>query len=267
MATPAPRRLADQAGPLTRAVGTVRAAFALLTRLPVASTDEASSGAAAFPIVGAVVGLGGAVPLVLAGASQPVLASLLAVAVMAVLTGVLHLDGLSDTADALVAPYPAAGERARKDPGVGAGGVAALVLVLAMEVSALAGLTSAGGGWLAGAALVVAATIARTLPVLAVQLAPGRVPPDGFAGWFARRVGPLDGIVALVLAASITAVVAFAAGSTVVALGGAAGAIAGLVIAGAIVSLRGQLDGDGLGAIVELTVAAALTAAALAASS
>ena len=38
-----------------------------------------------------------------------------------------------------------------------------------------------------------------------------------------------------------------------------------VVIAGAIVSLRGQLDGDGLGAIVELTLAAALTAAALAA--
>jgi hypothetical protein len=51
----------------------------------------------------------------------------------------------------------------------------------------------------------------------------------------------------------------------VVALGGAVGVIAGLVVAGAIVSLRGQLDGDGLGAIVELTFAAALIAMALAA--
>jgi cobalamin synthase len=127
--------------------------------------------------------------------------------------------------------------------------------VLANEVAALAGLASSGGGWIAGATLVVAATVARTLPVLAVQLAPGRVPPDGFGGWFARRVGQVDGVVALVLAASITAVVALAAGSVAVAIGGAVGAIAGLAIAGAIVSLRGQLDGDGLGAIVELTLA------------
>jgi adenosylcobinamide-GDP ribazoletransferase len=246
-------------------VGTVRAAFALLTRLPVSSGDEASSGAAAFPLVGAVVGVVGAVPLALAGTAQPVLASLLAIAAMAVLTGVFHLDGLADTADALVAPYPAAAERARKDPAVGPGGVAALALVLATEVVALAGLASGGGGWLAGAALIVAATVARTVPVIAVLLAPGRVPPDGFSGWFARRVGHVDGVVAVVLAGALTAVVALAAGSVVVALGGAVGGIAGLVVAGAIVSLRGQLDGDGLGAIVELTFAAALIAMALAA--
>jgi adenosylcobinamide-GDP ribazoletransferase len=172
---------------------------------------------------------------------------------------------LADTADALVAPYPAAAERARKDPAVGPGGVAALALVLATEVVALAGLASGGGGWLAGAALIVAATVARTVPVIAVLLAPGRVPPDGFSGWFARRVGHVDGVVAVVLAGALTAVVALAAGSVVVALGGAVGVIAGLVVAGAIVSLRGQLDGDGLGAIVELTFAAALIAMALAA--
>lgn len=263
MATPAPTRLAETAGLLTRTVGTVRAAFALLTRLPVSSPDEASSGAAAFPLVGAVVGLAGAVPLVVLGSSQPVLTSLLAIAVMAVLTGVLHLDGLADTADALAAPYAAAGERARKDPAVGPGGVAALILVLATEVAALAGIASSAGGWLAGAALVVGATVARTLPVLAVQIAPGLVPADGFAGWFARGVGRFDGVVALVLGVAITMIVALAAGSVVVVVSGAVGAIAGCAIAVLIVSLRGQLDGDGLGAIVELTLAAALTAAAL----
>ena len=107
--------------------------------------------------------------------------------------------------------------------------------------------------------------MARTIPVLAVQIVPGRVPDDGFAGWFARRVGPLDGVVAVLLAATITAVAALAVGSTVVAFGGAIGAVAGLAIAAVVVTLRGQLDGDGLGAIVELTLAAALTGAALAA--
>jgi adenosylcobinamide-GDP ribazoletransferase len=263
MATPAPTRLVTSAGMLTRTVRTIRAAFALLTRLPVSSSDDSSSGAAAFPLVGVVVGLAGAAPLVLAGATQPVLASLLAIAAMAILTGVLHLDGLADTADALAAPYAAAAERARTDPAVGPGGVAALVVVLATEVAALVGLATAGGAWLAAAALVVGATVARTMPVLAVQLAPGRVPDDGFAGWFARRVGPLDGLVAVVLAAAVTVVVVLATGWTAVALGGIVGAIVGSVAAAVVVSLRGQLDGDGLGAIVELTFAAALTAATL----
>ena len=172
---------------------------------------------------------------------------------MAVLTGCYISMGWP-TQPTRSSPYPAAASvpgRTRSRSGRGRGAV----LVLANEVAALAGLASSGGGWIAGATLVVAATVARTLPVLAVQLAPGRVPPDGFGGWFARRVGQVDGVVALVLAASITAVVALAAGSVAVAIGGAVGAIAGLAIAGAIVSLRGQLDGDGLGAIVELTLA------------
>lgn len=263
MATSARGRLVESAGVLTRIAGTIRAAFALLTRLPVPSPDDASSGAAAFPLVGAVVGLVGAVPLVLAGTTQPVLASLLAVASMAVLTGVLHLDGLADTADALVAPYPAAAERARKDPAVGPGGVVALLLVLATEVAALGGIAASGGGWLAAAALVVGTTVARTIPVLAVQIVPGRVPSDGFAGWFARRVKPSDGVVAVVLAAGLTVAVAVAAGSPIVAFGGAIGAVVGLAIAMAIASLRGQLDGDGLGAIVELALVAVLIVVAV----
>jgi adenosylcobinamide-GDP ribazoletransferase len=239
MATPAPRRITDTSGVLTRVAGTIRAAFALLTRLPVSSSDDASSGAAAFPLVGAVVGLVGAVPLVVAGSGQPVLASLLAVGAMAVATGVLHLDGLADTADALVAPYPAAADRARKDPAVGPGGVVALLLVLGTEIAALAGLSSAGGGWLAGAALVVAAAVARTIPVVAVQAVSGRIPGDGFAGWFAQRVGTMEGIIAVLLATAATLAVATAAGSTAIAFGGALGALLGLSAAALIVTLRG----------------------------
>src|SRR3954447_9096734 len=256
VATPAPRRMTDTPGIVTRVALTVRDAFALLTRLPVSSSEDASSGAAAFPLVGAVVGAVGAVPLIVAGSGEPVLASLLAVGAMAVMTGVLHLDGLADTADALVAPYPAAADRARKDPAVGPGGVVALLLVLGTEVAALAGLASAGSGWLAGAALIVAAAVARTITVVAVQTVPARIPGDGFAAWFARRVGTSEAVVSVLLATAVTLGVATAAGSTSVALGGALGALLGLGAAAVIVTLRGQLDGDGLGAVVELTVAA-----------
>ena len=123
----------------------LRAAIALLTRLPVRPDDAAASGAAAFPLVGAIVGLAGAVPLALASAGEPVLAGILAVGAMTVLTGALHLDGLADTADALLAPDRATAERARKDPAVGPGGAVALILVLGMEAAALASLASSAG--------------------------------------------------------------------------------------------------------------------------
>lgn len=244
--------------------GTVRAAFALLTRLPVRADDAAASGAAAFPVVGVVVGLVGAVPLAIVGsAGQPVLAALLAVAAMTVVTGALHLDGLADTADALLAPDPATAERARKDPAVGPGGAVALILVLGTEVAALAGLVTSAGTIGVGAALIVAAVVGRTLPVVGVVLAPSRVEPGGFGGWFAARVGRADAVVAIVTAVIVIAVSASASGSPAIAIAGIAGAAAGLLLTVAIVHGRRRLDGDGMGAIIELTVAATLVAAAV----
>src|SRR5436190_921423 len=79
------------------AVDELRAAVRLLTRLRIGRADDRvtdRSGAAAFPIVGALVGAIGMVPLMLAGSLQPLVASVLSLATVAVLTGALHLDGL-----------------------------------------------------------------------------------------------------------------------------------------------------------------------------
>ena len=264
MAVPFPRRPAVRAGSVARGVATVRAAVALLTRLPVRPTDAEASGASAFPLVGVLVGLCGAVPLGLLGTSQPMLAGLLAIALTTVLTGALHLDGLADTADALLAPNPVQAERARKDPAVGSGGVVALILILGIEVVALGGLATSAGVAVTVAAFVVASVVARTLPVVAVVLAPQRADAAGFGGWFAARVRPVDAVVAVLFASLVGVAAAILAGSpAVVALGGCVGAAAGLAGAAIIVRGRGQLDGDGLGAIVELTVAANLAAAAI----
>ena len=254
----------SRATTLTTTGRTIRAALALLTRLPVGPTDDMASGAAAFPVVGVLVGLAGAVPIVLGGTLEPTVASLLAVAAMALVTGALHLDGLADTADALVAPGPIAAERARKDPAVGPGGVVSLILVLGTEVAALSSLVGSAGALTAGAALVVVAVVGRTLPVVAAVLAGSRVEATGFGGWFAARVGRGDAIVAVVVAVLVTAGLVVATGSPWLALGAFIGSGAGLAIAGAIVAGRRQLDGDGLGAIVELTVAATLVATAFA---
>jgi adenosylcobinamide-GDP ribazoletransferase len=258
-----PRRPGVMARSGSGVAGTFRAALALLTRLPVGASDEMASGAAAFPIVGALVGVAGLVPLVL-GVAEPVLASLLAIAAMTMLTGALHLDGLADTADALLAPDPTTAERARKDPAVGPGGAVALILVLGIEVAALASLVASSGALTAGAALVVAAIVARTLPVIAVVLARSRVEGGGFGGWFAARVGRADAAAAVIIAVLVTGGLALATRSVGVGLGGLVGAGAGLAIAGGIVRGRRQLDGDGMGAIIELTVAASLAVAAFA---
>jgi adenosylcobinamide-GDP ribazoletransferase len=249
-----------------RVGATLQAAFALLTRLPVHPGDEIASGAAAFPIVGVLVGVVGALPILLGGSLEPVVASLLAIAAMTVLTGALHLDGLADTADALLAPDPTTAERARKDPSIGPGAAVALILVIGIEVAALASLVTSGGRPIAAATLIVAAVIGRTLPVVAVVLAGHRAEGSGFGGWFAARVSSLDVAIAVVLATLVTACLALLSASPVVVIGGLIGAGAGLVIAGAIVSGRRQLDGDGMGAIIELTVAATLAAAAFASS-
>ena len=50
------------AGAVARPVGQLRAALTMLTRLPVAGQADVGSGARAFAIVGALVGLAGLVP-------------------------------------------------------------------------------------------------------------------------------------------------------------------------------------------------------------
>ncbi len=244
-----------------------RAAIGLLTRLPVAGTraaDSDASGAVAFPLVGGLSGAIGALPLVLAGALEPVLGSLLAIGLLAILTGALHLDGLADTADALLARDAERAERARKDPAVGPGGAIALILVLGLETAALAAIVASSGGRFAAAALIVAAAVSRALPVVAIVTRRGALATDGFGAWFAARVRPSAAVIAIVLAAAITGAIAVVAGSAVLAVGGLVGAAIGLLATVAIVAGRGRLDGDGMGAIVELTLAATLTFVALA---
>ena len=121
-----------------------------------------------FPVVGLAVGavVGGA--WWAAGRLwPPALAAVVAVAVDAVVTGGLHLDGLADSADGLVPPVP----RERRfeimaDPRVGAFGAIALVLVLGLRVAALAATPAkvlvVAGLWCGSRTLMAA--VARTRP-------------------------------------------------------------------------------------------------------
>ena len=126
-------------------------AFALLTRLPV--PDHAPRGAAsawAWPLVGAVLGAiaaGFASAALWVGLTPGVVAAGV-LGLLALLTGGLHEDGLSDTADGLFGGWTK--ERRleiMKDSRVGSYGVLALVLVTLARWSALTTVLAAGGVW------------------------------------------------------------------------------------------------------------------------
>jgi adenosylcobinamide-GDP ribazoletransferase len=246
VANGSPGRVADE----------VRAAFGLLTRLPVRVADTTDPGAAAYALVGAVIGFVAAVPLALLTlAGEPVLGAIAGVASLAAVSGGLHLDGLADTADALIAPDAVGAERARRDPAVGPGGAATLVLVLGGQVAALASVSASSGALVAGAILVTGGAVSRWLPVLAVTTLRHRVARDGLGAWFGARVSTGDAAVGGGTAAIVAGLGAVLAGWPV-ALAGLGGAVLGLAGTALIASARGQLDGDGLGASVEITMTA-----------
>jgi adenosylcobinamide-GDP ribazoletransferase len=257
------------AHPVAEPLGDVRAAAGFLTRLPVGAARRDAVGARAFGVVGAGIGLLAAVPLVLLGPPVPLVAAVLAVSVIVVVTGAVHIDGLADTADALAAPSPDAAERARNDPRLGSGGVATMTLALALGIACLATLAAQDPA-LAAAAVVVAATVSRSAaPVAALawsKWGSAATSERGAAGaWFVRLVGPPE--TAAVLATSLVAVaVGTALAGPAIALGSALGVSAGGVIAAWVLLRRGQLDGDGYGAVIELVFVAMLSGIAVAGS-
>jgi adenosylcobinamide-GDP ribazoletransferase len=216
----------------------MRSAIGFLTVVGGAAAPDRRA-AAWFGPVGALVGLAvGAAWWVAGELWPPVVAAVLAVAVDAALTGMLHLDGLADAADGLLPPV----DRSRRlaimsAPDVGAFGVVALVLVLAARVAALAALAPdpllVAGLW-AGSRASMALTMA------AVPYARDRGAASGFAG---PSGGPA--LVTLVVAAAVV----------VATTGGLAGAatVAGLAAGfGSVVVLAvrrlGGYTGDVLGA-------------------
>lgn len=260
---PAPGSLGvGSEGVLALVSAELRAALAMLTRLPVAAGSGERAGASAYAIVGALIGLIGLVPLVILGPTVPWVAAILAIAGIAIVSGAVHLDGLADTADALVALGPDGAERARKDPAIGVGGAATLVVVLGLQAASLGFLAVDATPLAAGIACVVAGGVSRSVPVVLARFAGTRVRSDGLAGWFAARTTNAAAIAAAGSTVTMGLVGAFALGGPAVAAAGAIGGIGGVAVGMGLVRTRGQLDGDLLGASVELTFALTVVAAA-----
>ncbi len=147
-------------------------AAALLTRLPL--PDHAPRGAAsawAWPLVGAVLGglAAAAAWLGLWLGLTPGVVAVLVLALGALLTGGLHEDGLSDTADGLFGGWtPERRLEIMKDSRVGSYGVLALVLVTLARWSALATLLAGGSLW----ALVAVGAVSRAPMALIMAALP-----------------------------------------------------------------------------------------------
>ena len=248
------RPSADLGSSRTRRGRSVRSALAFLTVLGgAAPPDRRTFGW--FPVVGALLGL--TVGAAWWGADQlwtPAVAAAVIVAVDLALTGLLHVDGLADSADGLLPQLPRERRLAiMAEPSVGAYGVAVVGVVLLLRFSSLASMEPdallLAAGWCA----------ARTAMAVAARAVPYARGDDGLAS--ALLGGEWRGVAAYGVAGSL--VLGACAGG----LHGTVAVVAGLAAGAAVIALAvrqlGGFTGDVLGAAgmvvetVTLLVAAA----------
>ncbi|GGO53433.1 hypothetical protein GCM10012287_40060 [Streptomyces daqingensis] len=255
----------------------VRFALGTLTVLPVRverwDREAARRGMEWAPLAGLLVGgaaaFVGLLALMSGVSSLP--AAVLSVAVPAVLTRGLHLDGLADVADGLGSAKPADGAlRVMKQPDIGPFGVVTLVLVLLAQVAVLDELYGQVG-WAQGAlGVMVAAVTARCAITLAAR---SGVPAARGEGLGAVVAGTVPVRAAALVAASL-AVAATLLGAFVYwgdALHGAVTCLLAVLIGLTAAELLlqhcrrrfGGVTGDVFGALSETATTAALLAFAL----
>ncbi len=238
----------------------LKTGLAFCTRLPISAPDASIAQASwTFPVVGAVVGLIGALVFWLGEALSlpPLVATTLAVAATALMTGCLHEDGLADTADGFGGGASAEQSlEIMRDSRIGTYGVAALILSFLIRVGAVASLAASG---LAGLALIGAHAGARaSLPLFMRS-----VPPARSEGLAAHAGAP----------SAATACGAAALGLLILAicLGIGTGLLAALLVVAGLIGMArltlkkiGGQTGDVLGAVEQMgEVLILLTAAAL----
>lgn len=230
-----------------------------LTRLPVrAPQAELADAAAAFPLVGALVGAlgGGAYWLATLAGLPPLACALLALAVTAILTGALHEDGLADSADGLAGRTAEDSIRIMRDSRTGGYGVLAMVFSVGLRATAISALADP----LAVLAAIAAVGAISRAAMPAAMLALPRATATGL-GADAGKPAAIDVLAGILLAALLAFVVLSFPGAAAALL---AAAIATFAV-GALARRRlGGYTGDVLGALQQLSeIAALLTLAAV----
>jgi adenosylcobinamide-GDP ribazoletransferase len=241
----------------------LRLALTTFTVLPVRAgrVDRSAAGSAMVlaPVVGALLGLlVGAVVALSDRLDAPALvAGGLAVAVGALLTRGLHLDGLADTADGLGSYRRGAEALAvMRRPEVGAFGVVTLVVVLVLQAAALPALPQP----LAGAATALAT--GRLAATWACRNGVPAARSDGLGALVAGTVGrPALAVVTVAVAALSVLAVEERRWQGPVAV--VAGLGVALLLVRHAVRRFGGINGDVLGAAVEVATTVVLVALVL----
>jgi adenosylcobinamide-GDP ribazoletransferase len=240
----------------------LRTGLAFLTRLkltppaPIAGAEVARA-SWTFPVIGAGIGLLGAIVYWLAHGLglDPLLGGTLTVAATMLVTGALHEDGLADTADGFGGGQTAARKlEIMRDSSIGAYGAAALILSFLLRAGAIASIAEPG---LVALALIAAHGGARaTLPIFM-----RRVPRAREDGLSAQAGAPPQQ----------SAAIAVAIGAALLWLClGFGGALVTLILLVAALALAGWLannqiggqTGDVLGAVEQLSEVLILLVAA-----
>ena len=251
----------DHADDLARSLG-------FLSRLPVPGRyfrdhDGALSRASGmFAVAGLLIALPGALvfSLLLALAVEPLMAAFVTLVVQTLITGALHEDGLSDTADGI------GGGRTReraleimRDSRIGSYGASALVLSYGMRAAGMVSLGLTLGPVAAGAILIAVAAVSRAAMVWHWSL----LPPARRDGVAASVGQPEQSavVLALVSAALIAVVLVWpGAGFAALALMLALAALATYGLTYYIGSKVGGHTGDTIGAVQQAAEIVALFA-------
>ncbi len=261
-----------------RVMPATRTAFTLLSILPVRGPDRlerrvVGRALALAPLVGLVLALIAEVAVfglrISTGTpghrNQTLLPAAVGIAVLALGSRGLHLDGLADLADGLGARHARGRERAlavMREPTVGAFGVITVVFVVIIQVTALSAAITVHRGTVS---LLVAAMTGRLAATLACTGATPAAQPDGLGALVAGSVRAREAVLAFLGVCVVAALAGrfdYDGGDNARAVRGVMAVCVGTVVAYALrryaVRRLGGLTGDVLGALIELTTAVTL---------
>jgi adenosylcobinamide-GDP ribazoletransferase len=193
----------------------------------------------------------------------PLVAAAATLVAVTLATRGIHLDGLADTADGLSASYDhdkALDVMRRGD--IGPSGVAAVVLVLLVDAAALTSLLTTGRGVVL---LCLSLVASRHLLAWACAVGVPSARPKGLGATVAGTVQRAAVGLGFILLLGVSALASHVSGSAwwVGAVVLCSAAVGGVTVIHRAIRRFGGITGDVLGAVIEVSFAAALTASAL----
>ncbi len=232
-------------------MGSFLSAFQFLTIVPLkikeAGEKRLAGATVYFPLVGLLIGLAlvGVNALLAALNFPPLATNIILVVALAGITGGIHLDGLSDTADAFLSAKPKEEMLAiMRDPHIGVMGVLGLISVMLLKVGFLTALAAPAKA----TGLLLACVLSRWSAVLAMFLFP-YARREGKAKVFIQGMDLHTFLCACAMAVLFAFIIWGFKGLLVLTI------IAGFTcVSGRFISRRiGGITGDTLGAVIELT--------------